>query len=137
MNRRAVFYLVLVFVFGVALGGVGAYLADEWDVIDWHRHSRNPGRGVVEWLSGELALTSQQQTQLQAILEETGKQYRQIRNRTRAEHEQVRQAGRERIREILTEEQRAKFEELLQQIDAKRRQRAERRRNKSRPKETR
>lgn len=137
MNRRAVFYLVLVFLLGVALGGVGAYLADEWNVVDWHRHGRNRGRGLVGWLSGELALTPQQQTQLQAILEETGKQYKGIRNRMRAENEQVRQAARQRIREILTDEQQPKFEELLRQIDAKRRQRAERRRTKSAPKETR
>lgn len=137
MNRRAVFYLVLVFVLGVALGGVGTYLADEWNVFDWHRRNRDRERGVVEWLSQELSLSSQQRTQLEAILEETGKQYQHIRERTRPEYEQVRQASREHIRAILTEQQRPKFEELLRQIDAERRQRGERYRSRSGPKEAR
>jgi Spy/CpxP family protein refolding chaperone len=40
------------------------------------------------------------------------------------EYEQVRQQGRERIRQALTAEQRPKFEDLLRQIDEDRRQRA-------------
>jgi Spy/CpxP family protein refolding chaperone len=39
------------------------------------------------------------------------------------EYEQVRQQGRERIRQILTPEQRPKFEDLLRQIDEDRRRR--------------
>ena len=137
MNRRAVFYLALVFVLGVALGGVGTYLAEEWNVVDWHGRNRDHGRGVVERLSKELSLSPEQRTQLEAILGETGKQYEQIRERTQPEYEQVRQAGRERIRAILTEQQRPKFEELLRQIDAERRQRGERYRSRSGPKEAR
>lgn len=136
MTRRAVFYLALVFVLGMALGGVGAYLADEWKVVDWHRYGRDDRRGVVDWLSRELALTPDQQSRLQVILEETGKQYQQVRDRMRPEQEQIRQAARQRIREILTDTQRPKFEELLRQIDAERRQRAERRQSQSAPKET-
>ena len=120
MNRRAVFYLAMVFVLGVALGGVGTYLADEWQVFDWHR-KQDYRRGIVEWLSRELALSPEQQNQLQTILEETGKQYERI----RAEREQVRQAARQRIRAVLTAEQKPKYEELLRQIDAERRQRSQ------------
>ena len=39
------------------------------------------------------------------------------------EYEQVRQQGRERIRQALTADQRPKFEELLRQMDEERRQR--------------
>lgn len=135
MNRRAAFYLVVVFVLGMALGGVGVYLADEWKVFDWHRHDHR--RGVVDWLSRELSLTLPQQEQLQTILQDTGRQYGEIRERTKAENEQVRQAARERIRAILTEEQRLKFEELLRRKDEERRQRGPGRRNQPAPKEKR
>lgn len=137
MNRRAAFYVVIVFVLGVALGGVGAYLANEWRVFNWHRSGPEYRQGVVKWLNGELALTAAQQAQLQAILEQTGKQYEQLHDRMRAEREQVRQAARQRIRQILSAEQQPKFEELLRQIDAERRQRDERRYGHAAPKETR
>lgn len=135
MNRRAAFYLVVVFVLGVALGGVGVYLADEWKVVDWHRHQHRGG--VVNWLSQQLSLTPEQHQQLQAILEETGRQYREIRERTKAENEQVRQAARERMRAILTDEQRAKFDELLRRKDEERRQRGNGRHDRSGPEEKR
>lgn len=125
MNRRAAFYLVLVFVLGVALGGMSTYLADEWKVFDWHKRSREVRRSSVEWWTQELSLTPEQQTQLRTLLEGTGKQY-----------QQVRLAARQRMREMLTEEQRRKFDELLARMDAERRQREERYRNRSTQKET-
>lgn len=133
MNRRAVFYLLLVFVLGVAFGAVGAYLGDTWNVFDWHRRSHDREHGVVDWLSRELALSPDQQGHLQTILEDAKKLYQQVWERQRAESEQVRQTVRQRIREILTEEQKPQFEELLGRIDERRRQRAQRYPRKSDP----
>lgn len=125
MNRRAVFYLIVVFVLGVALGALGTRLADKWKLFQPDKRGYDRARhGRVEWLSRELSLSPEQQQQLGTILDETGKQYRQVRQRMREDYEQVRQQGRERIRAILTEEQRAKFEELQHRIDVERQPRS-------------
>jgi len=121
MNRRAAFYLIVVFVLGVALGILGNQLAGRWELFRRYPRSYERGpRGGPEWLSRELGLSAEQQRQLETILDETGKQFQQVRQRVREDYERVRQQSGERIRAILTEEQRTKFEELLRRMEAER-----------------
>ncbi|MBI2955915.1 MAG: hypothetical protein HYY26_01250 [Acidobacteria bacterium] len=126
---RAVVYLLLVFLLGVAGGVVGSMWAARQGWLpgaSGHRHFTK--EGAVRWLTEELNLTPEQQRQLEAILDETGRGYEAIRERTRPEYDRIRQEGREKIRAILTAEQRARFEELVRRIDeerARRRQRYE------------
>jgi hypothetical protein len=137
MNRRAVFYLLLVFLLGAAVGGLGAYLGNKWNVFDWHRGGPDRARGAVESLTRELGLSPDQQARLQTILAETGQKYRETWERSRRENEEIRQTARQRIREILTEEQKPRFEELLRQIDTRRRERPGRTRSNRESKERR
>jgi Spy/CpxP family protein refolding chaperone len=71
----------------------------------------------------DLNLTPDQQTQIQAILNDTRGKYAQLHEKLDPEYEQVRQQGRQRIRQVLTPEQLPKFEDLLRQMDEDRRQR--------------
>ena len=119
-SRRAVVYLLLVFLLGLALGSVGTFWAWKSGHLRAWWGSRYAQRSPVDWLNRELKLTPDQQKQLEAILDETAGGYRAIRERVGPEYEQVRQAGREKIRAILTPEQRAKFEELVRAIDEER-----------------
>ena len=119
-SRRAIVYLLLVFLLGLALGSVGTFWAWKSGKLRAWWGSRYAQRSPVEWLNRELKLTPDQQKQLEAILDETAAGYRSIRERVGPEYEQVRQAGREKIRAILTPEQRAKFEELVRAIDEER-----------------
>lgn len=134
-NRRAILYLLLVFLLGLALGSLGIFWAWKAGYLRaWWGSQYSFPRGAVEWLNRELNLAPYQQKQLEAILDETAAGYRAIRERVGPEYEQVRQAGREKIRAILTPEQRAKFEELVRAIDAERarhHQEYERRQNQS------
>jgi Spy/CpxP family protein refolding chaperone len=71
----------------------------------------------------DLNLNADQQSQIQAILNNMRARYAGLHEKLDPEYEQVRQQGREQIRELLTPEQRPKFEDLLRQIDEDRRKR--------------
>ena len=60
-----------------------------------------------------LGLTPEQRDQLSGILEESRDGYRELRARTRPEYQAIRDASRERIRGILTDEQRERYEEWI------------------------
>lgn len=121
-TRRAIMYLLLVFVLGAVVGGLATHWASRRGWASERSDYRRDPRGASEWLNQELKLSPEQRTQVEAILDETGLAYRAIRQRTRPEYEAARQQGREKIRALLNVEQRAHFEELVQEIDARRRE---------------
>jgi len=125
-SRRAVLYLGLVFLLGIALGALGMFWAGRhgWTHADSTRQHRPRG---VEWLDRELDLSAEQRQQVEAILDEMGQAYREIRQRTRPEYEAVRQQGRDRIRALLSEEQRGRFEQLVRELDEKEARRSQER----------
>jgi Spy/CpxP family protein refolding chaperone len=84
--------------------------------------AHNPARTMAMY-TRDLNLSPDQQNQIQAILNDTRANYAALHEKLDPEYEQVRQQGRERIRQVLTQEQRPKFEDLLRQIDEDRRQR--------------
>jgi len=120
-NRKAIVFLVAVFVLGAAAGILGTMWATQTGLAATTRGpSKFSKQGALEWLNNELRLSAEQQQQLGPILDETAAGYEGIRERVRPEYDQVRQQGRDRIRAILTPEQKARFEELVQQIDEER-----------------
>jgi Spy/CpxP family protein refolding chaperone len=123
-SRKAFLLVLVLFVLGVALGSVGTYLVTMrvQAARPQATLAHNPGH-TMAMFTRDLNLNSDQQNQIQAILNDTRSRYASLHQKLDPEYEQVRQQGRERIREILTPEQRPKFEDLLRQIDEDRRQR--------------
>ena len=123
-NRKAMLMVFVLFVLGVALGSVGTYLvttrvlAARPQTLIGHTASEH-----MAMFTRDLNLTTDQQGQIQAILTDTRAHYASLHEKLDPEYEQVRQQGRERIRAVLTPEQRPKFEDLLRQMDEERRQR--------------
>lgn len=117
-SRRAVVLIVVLFLLGVAIGAFGMYALGErvWGDTT-NRHDRNR---VVKQLTYDLALTADQQKQLQTIIDETRAKYRALYEPLRPQREQIRQEGRDRIRAILTPEQRPKYEEFERRLDEER-----------------
>ena len=122
-NAKFKIWLVLAVVFvlgtvtGAALGGL--------------YHSRAGGRGRddggdgrdprnFDKMRGELGLTDEQSTRVRAILEETRNEYRTLRTELRPRFEEPRLRARAKIREVLSEEQRRKFDAHAAERDAKR-----------------
>ncbi len=121
-SRRASFLVLAVFVLGIALGAVGGHLLEDRL---WSGHSDKRSHGekakIVEQLTRELNLTPEQQKQLDAILADTMGRYQALHEQIRPQLEQTRQQGRDRIRAILTPDQRPKFEEFVRRLDEERR----------------
>jgi Spy/CpxP family protein refolding chaperone len=122
-NRKAYLIVFVLFILGIALGSVGTYL-----VTMRVQAARPAGAGErapshMAMFTRDLNLTPEQQTQVQAIMNETRSHYAELHQKLDPEYEQVRQQSREHIRQVLTPEQRPKFEELLRQMDEERRKR--------------
>jgi hypothetical protein len=120
-NRKAIALLLLVMVLGIALGAVGTTLVNR-RVYGARLRGSNPARPVAR-LTQDLNLTGDQIKQVSGILSDMQSKYDGIRQQMSPQFEQVRQQGREQIREVLTPDQKPKFEEFLGRVDEDRRRR--------------
>lgn len=123
-SRKAVLLVFVVFALGIALGSVGTY------TVTTRVHAARPQAslahnyaGTVAMFTHGLGLSPDQQKQLEVIFSDMRDHYQALHEKLDPEYEQVRQQGRDRVRQILTPEQRPKLEELLRQIDEDRRRR--------------
>jgi Spy/CpxP family protein refolding chaperone len=122
-SRKAVLLVFVLFVLGIALGSVGTYLVTTRVLAARPQATLARNSGHMAMFTRDLNLNPDQQNQIQAIMNDTRARYAGLHEKLDPEYEQVRQQGRERIRQVLTPEQRPKFEDLLRQIDEDRRQR--------------
>ena len=122
-NRKAVLLVLAVFVLGIALGGVGIYLVTARVQAARAQATAHTPANTMAMFTRDLNLTPEQQTQIQAIISDTRAHYAELHDKFDPEYERVRHEGRERIRAVLTAEQRPKFEDLLRQMDEDRRRR--------------
>ncbi len=113
-SRRAVVYLALVFVLGFACGALATYWAEK---NAWFHSGEKEDHSPLQWLTRELDLTPEQQKELEPILDKTGREYYRLFEKVRPEFEAIREETRGKIRALLTEAQRAKFEELVRKIE--------------------
>jgi Spy/CpxP family protein refolding chaperone len=127
-TRKAAFWVGLVFLLGAALGGVLGYLSAHRTASAANAPASEPERRAhrVEQLTHELSLTPAQSQQVDAILLQRHAESKAIRDQTDAQIDQVHQKGRQQIREILTPEQKPKFEDFLKRLDEERKRDARR-----------
>jgi len=123
-TRKAALWIAAVFILGTALGGTSGYLfghrvsaAAPQLSDEAKRHQK------VAALTDLLALSPEQQTQIDAIFADTQGQFQAVHKQSDAQMEVIRQAGRDKIRALLTAGQLPKFEEFLRKLDADRRNR--------------
>jgi len=121
-TRKAALWVGVVFLLGVALGGMIGYGFAHRSVSAANTPLPEPVRRAhrVEQLTQLLNLTSAQSQQVDAILMQKHAEAKAIHDQTDAQMEQLRQKGREQVRAILTPEQKPKFEEFLKNLDQER-----------------
>ncbi|MGB6545835.1 MAG: hypothetical protein WA871_08355 [Candidatus Acidiferrales bacterium] len=124
-NRKAIAWLVVVFVLGIALGVVGTYVvttrvfargADERTPASQRAH-------YLDRLDHELNLTADQQKQIDGILAGVQSRYDAIHQSVVPQFDQARQDGRAQIRQLLTPEQQPKFDDFMKRMDEERKAR--------------
>lgn len=123
-RREAAVLVFVVFLLGLLCGGVGTHL---WGQRVWGGrqemagHPGPPSRArIVNDFTRELQLTPDQQAKIGSIIDNTRAQVRALYQPLDAQHEQIRQDARARIRAVLTPEQLPKFDSFMQRIDQQR-----------------
>jgi esterase/lipase len=122
VRQKASLWLALVFILGAALGGVLGYAfahrsyaaAPAVLSAEARREQRR------EKLNQEVGLTADQQKQVAAILDQAQGEYKSVHTVMDPQIEAVRQKTREKIRVVLTDEQKPKFAEFLRKLDGER-----------------
>ena len=112
--------LVVVFVLGAVTGvGLGGVYRSKTDA----SFRGSPGRNrdaMFEKMRSDLNLTEEQSKEMRKVLDETGNDFRALRNELRPRYEELRLKTRGRMRALLTPEQQGKFDTLMAEIDARR-----------------
>ncbi len=121
MKWKATVLVIAVFLIGVVLGGLGDRLLGD-RVLANYRQTQLPTtkEEVLKQLTVECSLTPDQQKQIRAIMEDVMAESHRIYEPIRPQLEGVRQAGRQRMRGVLTPEQLPKFEAYVKHFDAER-----------------
>jgi uncharacterized membrane protein YdfJ with MMPL/SSD domain len=122
IRQKATLWLAIVFVLGAALGGVLGYAfahrsyAAEPTILS--PEARRAQR--KEKLTHDVGLNSDQQQQVSAILDRAQGEYKAVHTVMDPQIEAVRQKTREKIRAVLADDQKPKFEEFLRKLDEER-----------------
>ncbi|HEY1422852.1 MAG TPA: hypothetical protein VGF20_05325 [Candidatus Acidoferrum sp.] len=122
VQQKATLWLAVVFVLGAALGGVLGYAFA-------HRsYASGPAPMTAEakraqrreQMVQEVGMDAEQQKQAIAILDESQNEYKAVHNVMDPQMDAIRQKTRDKIRALLTADQKPKFETFLHRIDAER-----------------
>ncbi|HXM90042.1 MAG TPA: hypothetical protein VN974_00775 [Candidatus Dormibacteraeota bacterium] len=122
-TRKAALWVGLVFLLGVALGGLGGYVFahQKYTVTNAAPTTDAAKRAQkVQELTALAKLTPEQSQQVDAIIADIQSQLKSIRKTVEPQVDEARQKGRERIRAILSAEQKPKFEEFIRKLDEER-----------------
>ena len=124
-RQKARLWLLLVFVLGIAIGGVFGYnfahrtlAAGPVSPATLPEPERRARR--VAQMTKEVGLTPEQASSIDALIHQTHDQMKTIHDRSDADVDAVRQNARAQMRQLLTPEQLPKFEAMLQRMDAER-----------------
>jgi len=127
VQQKATLWLAIVFVLGAALGGVLGYAfahrtyasAPPVMSAEARREERR------ERMTRDVGLNAEQQKHVKAILDQSQVEYKSLHAVMDPQIEAVRQKTRDKIRALLTADQKPKFEEFLRKLDEERKRAAQ------------
>jgi Spy/CpxP family protein refolding chaperone len=120
--RKARLWLAVVFLVGAAVGGVFGYSFGShiYAATKQPTAMSEPERRAkrVTDMTRELGLTPEQSAKMDDTIRQAHQEMKTIRDNAESDVDVVREKARNRTREFLTPEQRPKFDELVQKMDA-------------------
>jgi Spy/CpxP family protein refolding chaperone len=119
-SRKAALWIAAVFILGSALGGLSGYLFGHRAAAPAPVSEEVKRHQKVAQLTDLLGLSTEQQSQIDAIFSETSGQFQEVHKQSDAQLEVLRQKARNRVRAVLTPPQLPKFEDFLRKMDADR-----------------
>jgi hypothetical protein len=128
IRRKAAVWLVLVFVLGAATGGVFGYtLAHRTLAAGKPQIQTDAERRAqkVQEMTQAVGLSTDQAQKIDAIIAGAQAEGHTIRDKSDADMDTVRQKARDQMRALLTADQKPKFEEYVNQLDAQRKRQKE------------
>jgi Spy/CpxP family protein refolding chaperone len=126
-RMQARLWLAIVFVLGVAIGlTFGFSFAHRSYASTTQPQMSEPERRAkrVAEMTSEIDLTAAQSQQVDAIIHEAHEQMKKVREKSDADLDAVRQKARGEMRELLTPQQKPKFEEFVRKMDEERKKQA-------------
>ena len=124
-QRKARIWLAVVFLAGVAIGGLFGYsfghhsvLANTNNVPNLSEPERRAKR--VQDMTRELGLTAEQAAKADDVIRRAHEEMKNIREKAETDVDGVREKGRDEMRTFLSPEQKPKFEEMVRRMDAER-----------------
>jgi hypothetical protein len=131
-TTKARLLVVSVFVIGFVAGALSLNLYQQWASPNSPERGGDPSNRILKKMDERLSLTTEQEAQFRAILEETFSKYKDIRSEMEPRvkefeprFNEARQQGRDKMRAVLSAEQLPKFEEMVQEQDRMREEREE------------
>jgi|SRR5215470_16302744 len=128
VRKKAAIWLVLVFVLGTATGGLFGYNLARRS----YAATKAPAQSEAERrakkvaeMTQQIGLSPEQAQKVDGLIGEAQREVRGIHDASDAQVDTVRMKTREAIRSFLTEEQKPKFEDYVQRLDAERKKQKE------------
>ena len=126
-KTSATFYLLLAFSMGVVAGAIGFYLYQN------HVRAAGPHVGaptrppdIVEEMARDLKMDAAQKEQLRGIFSQSRERYKALSRQFQPQYHNIRDETNQAIRQILREDQKARFEQIIRDLDQRRRGRGSR-----------
>ena len=124
-RRKAAVWIALVFLLGGGLGVVAGISLGHHETASAAPADTPAARHaqILERFNQELQLSAAQRASLEVISKDLQAQFKVLHEQIKPQVNEARENARSRIREILTPEQKPKFEELLKRLDEERKSR--------------
>ncbi len=117
-KTSATLMLVLIFVLGGVAGAISEHL---YKTRIANASGRPPGRmgphDIVEDMAKDLKLTADQKEKLRGIVLQSRERYRSLSVQFRPQYDTIRNETNEQIRQILTDDQKIRFEAIVKDIE--------------------
>ena len=119
-RTSATLILLLAFLLGSISGAVGHYLYQK-KMIAAVPHPKPGSHDIAEEMARDLGLDAVQKEKLRAIIVRSRESYRALWEQFRPQYDALRKQTRQEMREILNDDQKARFENKIQEMDSRRR----------------